>query len=139
MKKNKVYKFNELMDPELGIELGLHNFLADKGDQDYFFDSKPINKMWDEGVIKVWIYNVQFEGDSLIFQSKISIDDKKFDIYLLVDHEGLVQFGSPKGMKYVASFEKALMPEFEYFQDMFWDIYYEIIPNDFWQVKSKVN
>ena len=29
MKNRKVFKFNELMDPELGIQLGLQNFQKD--------------------------------------------------------------------------------------------------------------
>jgi len=139
MKNRKIFKFNELMDPELGIDLGLHNFLKDPKDKDYFFDFKEVNKLWDEDVIKVFIYNVRFDGDSLIFKSKITIYCEDFDIYILVDFDQNVEFGSEKGQEYIELFEIAIEDELEYFQDMFSDIYDELIPYDFWEVKSKVN
>ena len=40
---------------------------------------------------------------------------------------------------YIDSFEKSIVGELEYLEDMFSDIYDEIIPDDFWEVKSKVN
>jgi len=139
MKNKKVFKFNELMDPEMGIALGLHNFQRDLKDDDYFFDLKEVNKLWDEDVVKVFIYNVRFDSDSLIFKSKITIYGEDFDIYILVDFDQNVEFGSEQGQEYVELFESAIEDELEYFQDMFSDIYDEIIPDDFWDVKSKVN
>jgi hypothetical protein len=139
MKNKKIFKFNELMDPELGIDLGLHNFLKDPKDKDYFFDIKEIDKLWDEDVIKVFIYNVRFDSDSLIFKSKITIYGEDFDIYILVDFDQNVEFGSEKGQEYIELFENAIEGELEYFQDMFSDIYDELIPYNFWEVKSKMN
>ena len=139
MKNRKIFKFNELIDPELGIDLGLHNFLKDPKDKDYFFDFKEVNKLWDEDVIKVFIYNVRFDGDSLIFKSKITIYGEDFDIYILVDFDQNVEFGSEQGPEYIELFENAITDELEYFQDMFSDIYDELIPYDFWDVKSKNN
>ena len=139
MKNRKVFKFNELMTPEMSIQLGLDSFTKDLNDADYFFDIKEINKLWDEDVIKVYIYNVSFESDSLVFKSKITIYGEDFDIYILVDHSENVEFGSEKGYEYVELFEETLEEELEYFKDMFEDIYDEIIPEDFWEVKSKVN
>jgi hypothetical protein len=139
MKNRKVFKFNELMDPEMGIELGLYNFLKDPKDSDYFFDVREVNKLWDEGVIKVYVYNVRFDGDSLIFKTKITIYEDEFDIYILVDYDENVEFGSEEGLDYVNDFEIKIESELEYFKDMFADIYEEIIPDDFWQVKSKMN
>ena len=139
MKNRKIFKFNELMTPEMSIGLGLHNFLKDPKDKDYFFDSKEVNKLWDEDVIKVFIYNVRFDSDSLIFKSKITIYGEDFDIYILVDFDQNVEFGSEQGQEYIELFEIAIEDELEYFQDMFSDIYDDLIPNDFWEVKSKNN
>lgn len=139
MKNRKIFKFNELMDPELGIDLGLHNFLKDPKDKNYFFDSKEVNKLWDEDVIKIFIYNVGFDTDSLIFKSKITIYGEDFNIYILVDFDQNVEFGSEQGQEYIELFESAIEDELEYFQDMFSDIYDDLIPNDFWEVKSKNN
>jgi hypothetical protein len=139
MKNRKVFKFNELMDPELGIQLGLQNFQKDPKDEDYFFDFKEVNKLWDEDVIKVYVYNVRFDGDSLIFKTKITIYEDEFDIYILVDYDENVEFGSEEGLDYVDDFDLKIESELEYFQDMFGDIYDELIPHDFWQVKSKMN
>jgi hypothetical protein len=140
MKNRKVFKFNELMDPEMGIELGLYNFLKDPKDSDYFFDVREVNKLWDEGVIKVYVYNVRFDGDSLIFKTKITIYEDEFDIYIFFDDDENVEFGSEKDVDlddFDLKIERFLKEE--YFQDMFFDIYDEIIPHDFWQVKSKMN
>ena len=63
MKKKKVFKFNELMDPEMGIELRLPSFLKDTDDENYFFNYKEINKLWDEGLVKVYVHDVRFDGD----------------------------------------------------------------------------
>ena len=139
MKNKKVFKFNELMDPELGIQLGLHNFQKNLKDDDYFFDLKEVNKLWDEGVVKIFVYNVRFDGDSLIFKTKVTIYEDEFDIHILVDYDENVEFGSEEGPKYIDSFDEAIESEIEYFKDMFSDIYDEIIPDDFWEVKSKVN
>ena len=139
MKNKKIFKFNELMDPELGIDLGLHNFLKDPKDENYFFDFKEVNNLWDEDVIKVYVYNVRFDGDSLIFKSKVTIYGEDFNIYILVDFDQNVEFGSEEGQEYVEIFESSIEDELEYFQDMFSDIYDEIIPDDFWEVKSKNN
>lgn len=139
MKNKKVFKFNELMDPELGIQLGLHNFQKNLKDDDYFFDLKEVNKLWDEGVVKIFVYNVRFDGDSLIFKTKVTIYEDEFDIHILVDYDENVEFGSEEGPKYIDSFDEAIESEIEYFKDMFSDIYDEIIPDDFWDVKSKVN
>jgi len=139
MKNKKVFKFNELMDPELGIQLGLHNFQKNLKDDDYFFDVKEVNKLWDEGVVKVFVYNVRFDGDCLIFKTKITINDQEFEVYILVDFDENVEFGSEEGQEYIESFEECIDEELEYFKDMFADIYEEIIPDDFWEVKSKMN
>jgi hypothetical protein len=112
---------------------------GDPKDKDYFFDFKEVNKLWDEDVIKVFIYNVRFDGDSLIFKSKITIYGEDFDIYILVDFDQNVEFGSEQGPEYIELFENAITDELEYFQDMFSDVYDELIPYDFWEVKSKVN
>ena len=127
------------MDPELGIQLGLHNFQKNLKDDDYFFDLKEVNKLWDEGVVKIFVYNVRFDGDSLIFKTKVTIYEDEFDIHILVDYDENVEFGSEEGPKYIDSFDEAIESEIEYFKDMFSDIYDEIIPDDFWEVKSKVN
>ena len=50
-----------------------------------------------------------------------------------------VEFGSEEGLDYVNDFDLKIESELEYFQDMFGDIYDELIPHDFWQVKSKMN
>jgi len=139
MKNKKVFKFNELMDPEMGMALGLHSFQKDLKDDDYFFDLKEVNKLWDEDVVKVYVYNVRFDGDTLIFKTKITIYKDEFDIYILVDYDENVEFGSEQGQEYIDSFEKSIVGELEYLEDMFSDIYDEIIPDDFWEVKSKVN
>ena len=139
MKNKKVFKFNELMDPEMGMALGLHSFQRDLKDDDYFFNLKEVNKLWDEDVVKIYVYNVRFDVDSLIFKTKITIYEDEFDIYILVDYDENVEFGSEKGPKYIDSFEKSIGGELEYLEDMFSDIYDEIIPDDFWDVKSKVN
>ena len=139
MKNKKVFKFNELMDPEMGMELGLYNFLKDPKDDDYFFDVKEVNKLWDEGVVKVFVYNVRFDGDCLIFKTKITLSSKEFEVYILVDFDENVEFGSEEGSEYIDSFEESIDEELEYFKDMFSDIYEEIIPDDFWEVKSKNN
>lgn len=139
MKNKKVFKFNELMNPELSIELGLQNFQKDLKDEDYFFDVKEVNKLWDEGVVKIFVYNVRFDGDSLIFKTKVTIYEDEFDIHILVDYDENVEFGSGEGLDYVNDFEIKIESELEYFQDMFADIYDEIIPDDFWEVKSKMN
>jgi hypothetical protein len=139
MKKKKVFKFNELMDPETSINLGLPDFLVDKDDEDYFFDYKEVNKLWDEGLIKVYVHNVRFDGDSLIFKTTITISEVEFEIYVLVDFSENVEFGSEQGSHYIESFEMVIEDELEYFQDMFEDIYNELIPEDFWKVKSRVN
>lgn len=139
MKKKKVFKFNELMDSETSINLGLPDFLVDKDDEDYFFDYKEVNKFWDEGLIKVYVYNVRFDGDSLIFKTTITISEVEFEIYVLVDFNEDVEFGSVQGSHYIESFEMVIEDELEYFQDMFEDIYNELIPEDFWKVKSRVN
>jgi len=139
MKNKKVFKFNELMTPEETKQLGLYPFLVNSDDEDYFFDFKEINKLWDEDVIKVFVYNVRFDGDSLIFKTKITIYGEEFDIYILVDYSENVEFGSEEGAEYIESFEQSLEDELDYFQDMFSDIYDELIPYDFWEVKSKVN
>jgi len=139
MKKKKVFKFNELMDPETSINLGLPDFLVDKDDEDYFFDYKEVNKLWDEGLIKVYVHNVRFDGDSLIFKTTITISEVEFEIYVLVDFSENVEFGSEQGSHYIESFEMVIGDELEYFQDMFEDIYNELIPEDFWKVKSRVN
>jgi hypothetical protein len=94
MKNKKVFKFNELMDPEMGMALGLHSFQKDLKDDDYFFDLKEVNKLWDEDVVKIYVYNVRFDGDSLIFKTKITIYEDEFDIYILVDYDENVEFGS---------------------------------------------
>jgi hypothetical protein len=137
--ESKVLSFNELMDPELSIELGLPSFQKDIDDKDYFFDKKEVNKTWDEDVVKIYVYNVRFDGDSLIFKTKITIYDNEFDIDMWVDYDENVEFGSEKGPEYIDSFEVAIEDELEYFQDMFFDIYDEIIPDDFWETRSKIN
>jgi hypothetical protein len=139
MKNRKLRRFNELMTPEETQKLGLFPFLANINDDDYFFDVKDVDRFYDEDEVKVHIHNVRFDGDSLIFKSTITLHDQEFDMYILVDFDQNVEFGSEKGKDYIESFEKALEPEFDYFVDMFEDIYNDIIPRDFWEVKSKVN
>ena len=139
MKNKGIKKFNELMTPEETFNLGLYPFLKNKDDEDYFFNSKTINRIYDEDVIKVQVYELRCEGDELIFRTKITINKSSFDIYIITDFDNNVHFGSSKGKNYIDSFEKALRPEFEYFMDMFEDIYRDMIPHDFWEVKSKVN
>ena len=139
MKNRNLKRFNELMTPEETKQLGLFPFLANPGDSDYFFDSKSVDKFYDEGEVKVHIHNVRFDGDSLLFKSTITIYEQDYDIYILVDFDQNVEFGSERGKSYIDNFEQALEPEFEYFVDMFEDIYNDIIPRDFWEVKSKVN
>jgi len=135
----KVLSFNELMSPELSIQLGLPSFQKDIDDKDYFFDNKEVNKTWDEDVIKIHVSSVKFDGDSLVFDTIVTISGKDFPIYILVDFESNVEFGSPNGMKYVDDFIDSLGDELEYFQDMFEDVYGELIPNDFWETRSKIN
>jgi hypothetical protein len=139
MKNKRVLKFNELMTPEETMKLGLYPFLKDSSDDNYFFDEKKVDRIYDEGEVKVEIHNVRFDGDSLIFKSTITIYGNDFDIYILVDYNENVEFGSEKGREYLERFEKSFEPEFEYFIDMFEDIYDDIIPHDFWEVKSKSN
>jgi len=139
MKNKGIKKFNELMTPEETFNLGLYPFLKNEDDEDYFFNSKTINRIYDEDVIKVQVYDLRCEGDELIFRTKITINKSSFDIYIITDFNNNVHFGSSKGKNYIDSFEKALRPEFEYFMDMFEDIYRDMIPHDFWEVKSKVN
>lgn len=139
MKNKNLKRFNELMTPEETRQLGLFPFLANANDDDYFFDFKEVDRFYDESEIKVHIHNVRFDGDSLIFKSTITIYEKPFDIYILVDFNENVEFGSEKGKEYIEHFEDSIEPEFDYFVDMFEDIYNDIIPRDFWEVKSKVN
>ena len=138
MKNKKVSKFNELMTPEMSKQLGLFSFSKNSDDTDYFFDFKEVNKLWDEDVIKVLIYNMRFDGDSLIFKSEITIYGEEFDIYILVDYNENVEFGSEEGSDYIETFEAALEDELDYFKDMFEDIYNELVPHDFWEVKTRV-
>lgn len=137
--ESKVLSFNELMDPELSIELGLPSFQKNIDDKDYFFDEKEVNKTWDEDIIKIHVSSVKFDGDSLIFDTIVTISGKDFPIFILVGFDSSVEFGSPKGMEYVDDFMDSLGAEFEYFQDMFDDVYDEVIPQDFWEIRSKMN
>ena len=139
MKNKRVKKFNELMTPEETFNLGLYPFLKNKDDEDYFFDFKTLNRIYDEDIVKVQVYDVRFEGNELIFRTKITIHKSSFDIYVIVDFDSNVHFGTSKGRNYMDNFERVLKPEFDYFIDMFEDIYKDIIPHDFWEVKSKVN
>ena len=140
MKKNKkIFKFNELMTPDMYIELGLDKLQKNINDKDYFFNYKEVNKLWDEDIIKIYIYNISFDKIYLIFKSRITIYDKDFYIYILVDYDQNVEFGSERGFKYIYSFEESIESELEYFKDMFLDIYDELIPYDFWDVMGKVN
>lgn len=139
MKNKRVFRVNELMTPDQTKELGLLPFMVNPKDDDYFFDYKRVNKFWDEGAIKVFIRSLSFESDSLVFKSRITILGKDYDIFILVDYNENVEFGSEKGPEYVEEFEDAIEGELEYFKDMFEDIYDELIPDDFWEVKSKVN
>ena len=139
MKNRKLKRFNELMTPEESSKLGLFSFLQGFDNDDYFFRSKPINKLWDEGLIKIYVYNVTFDGDSLVFDTKIDIGDENFDIFILVNFDETVEFGSEKGPEYIGEFESAIEDELDYFKDMFEDVYSEIIPHDFWEVKSRNN
>ena len=139
MKNKRVKKFNELVDPEMSISLGLPAFLVDQNNKDYFFDYKQINKLWDEDFIKVYVYSVNYDGDSLIFKTKITIYGEEFEIFIIADYDQNVEFGSDKGYDYLENFEEAIYDELEYFKDMIIDIYDEIIPSDFWEVKSRVN
>lgn len=139
MNNKNVKKFNELMNPELGLKLGIHNHLVNSDDQDYFFTFKQINRIYDEDIIKVLIYDVRSEGDELIFRTKITIQKNSFDIYIIVDFDNNVEFGTSKGKNYMEKFERVMKPEFEYFTDMFENIYKDIIPHDYWEVKSKMN
>jgi hypothetical protein len=138
--ESKVLSFNELMDPELSIELGLPSFQKDIDDKDYFFDKKEVNKTWDKGVIKIYVYNVSFDGETLMFKTKITIYEDEFDIYIFFDDDENVEFGSEKDVDlddFDLKIERFLKEE--YFQDMFFDIYDEIIPDDFWETRSKIN
>ena len=137
--ENKILFFNELMDPELSIKLGLPSFQKDPDDKDYFFNIKDVNKTWDEDIIKIEVLTIKFDGDSLVFDTVVTISGKEFPIYILVDFESNVQFGSPNGIEYVDDFIDALGAELEYFQDMFDDVYDELIPDDFWELRSKMN
>lgn len=139
MKNRNLKRFNELMTPEESEKLGLFPFLANPNDDDYFFDFKEIDRVYDEDEVKVHIHNVRFDGDSLIFQSTITLHEKEFDMYILVDFDQNVEFGSENGKVYIEEFEEALDPELDYFIDMFEEIYNDIVPRDFWEVKSKVN
>jgi len=139
MSPKRIRKFNELMDPELSMSLGLQNYLVDPKDEDYFFDSKVINKIYDESVIKVFVYDIRSEGQELIFRTKIQIHKSSFDIHIITDFDNNVEFGTSKGKHYMHTFEKILKPELEYFIDMFEDIYKDLIPEDYWQVKGLVN
>jgi hypothetical protein len=139
MGQKKIKKFNELMDPELSIELGLHKHLVNKDDDDYFFSTKKVNKFYDEDIIKVKVYEVIFEGEELIFKTKITVHKTNFDIFIITDFKGNVEFATSKGKNYMDTFERVMRPEFEYFIDMFEDIYKDIVPYDFWQVKGSVN
>lgn len=139
MSQKRIKKFNELMDPELGMELGLHTHLVDPKDEDYFFDSKVVNKIYDEGVIKVFVYDIRSDGQELVFRTKIQIHKLSFDIYIITDFNNDVEFGTSKGKHYMHSFEKILKPELEYFIDMFEDIYVDLIPHNYWEVKGKNN
>jgi len=139
MSSKRVKKIFELMTPEEGMKLGLFPFLKNPDDDDYFFDFKTVNKIYDEDLIKVYIYDIRSEGQELIFRTKITIHKNSFEIYIITDFDNNVEFGTNKGKSYMDNFEKVLKPEFEYFMDMFEDIYKDLIPHDYWEVKSKVN
>jgi hypothetical protein len=139
MNPKKIRKFNELMDPELATELGLLKHLVNEDDEDYFFDFKTINRIYDEDIIKVIVYDVRVEGEQLYFRTKITIHKTSFDIYIITDFSNNVEFATDKGEAYMHRFEKILKPELVYFVDMFEDIYRDIIPEDYWEVKSNVN
>ncbi len=139
MKNKKVFKFNELVDPELGMELGLYDFQKTLKDEDYFFTEKEIDRLYDEDVIKIYVKSVLNKGEWLIFDIEVTVNNKEFQIYLFTDLEENVQFGSEKGRPYIENFKKELSDEFDYFIDMFSDVYDDIIPHDFWEVKSRNN
>ena len=104
MKNKRVFRVNELMTPEQTKELGLFHFMKNPKDDDYFFDYKRVNKFWDEGSIKVFIRSLSFESDSLVFKSKITILGKDYEIFILVDYNENVEFGSERGPEYVEDF-----------------------------------
>lgn len=134
--EDRILLFEELVDQITSDRLKLNQLTQGFDNKQYFFGHKEINEIYDAYKLEVLVKSVDLISLGVQFHIIVTHNDMKYDMYVYYDSNEEVWYGSQKGEGEVERLQDALGNDMETLNDVTRKIITDIIPDDFWEVRS---
>jgi hypothetical protein len=138
--ESKVLLFEELVDPEVIKSLKLDKFTDKEEYKKYFFDEREINEVYDAHIFEIKVIKVVYQQGLIVIPLEIEYKGSDYSMFMVYDSDDNVHYGSKTGEDGVEKITKTLGEEnMELFDSVTEQILNDHIPNDFWEIRNKLN
>lgn len=134
--EDRILLFEELVDQITSDRLKLNQLTQGFDNKQYFFGHKDINEIYDAYKLEVLVKSVDLISLGVQFHIIVTHNDTKYDMYVYYDSNEEVWYGSQKGEGEVKKLQDVLGNDMETLNDVTRKIITDIIPDDFWEVRS---
>ena len=123
---DKVLLFEELISPEV------RNTLTDN---DYFFDEKEINEIYEAYIFEIKVTKAFYKGGMIFIPLEVTIKGKSISIFMVYSPDENVYYDSETGDGEVDELRNILGSNWKLFDEVTEKILSDNLPEDFWQVR----
>jgi hypothetical protein len=123
---DKVLLFEELISPEM------RNTLTDN---DYFFDEKEINEIYEAYIFEIKVTKSFYKGGMIFIPLEVTIKGKSISIFMVYSPDENVYYDSETGDGEVDELRNILGSNWKLFDEVTEKILSDNLPEDFWQVR----
>ena len=137
---HQIEEIEESVDPETSKILKLHQFGAENKNK-YFFTNRKIDKFYDTHIFMIDVKDMEMltKDNAVKINCVVTIKNKDYDFFLYYNHDEEVFFGSPNGKEEVEEMREALGDNMERFHQITMKIIEDLLPEDFWERRSREN
>ena len=133
----RIKKVNELLDPETLRRLNIKPIKR----EDYFFGDKEVNKIYDAHIFEIIVKSMKMEtgGKAVLIDLLVSYKLKEYGVGIVYMDDENVFYGSMYESEYGIEELREDMGEsnMEVFDDVTEQIINDLIPEDFWEIRTR--
>jgi hypothetical protein len=138
--ESKVLLFEELVDPEVIKSLKLDKLTSKTEYKKYFFDEKEINEVYDAHIFEIKVTKIVYQQGVIVIPLEMEYKGSDYSMFMVYDSDESVYYGSKTGEAGMEEIRKILGEEnMELFDSVTEQILNDHIPNDFWEIRNKLN
>jgi hypothetical protein len=133
-------EIEESVDSETSKILKLHQFDVVNKDK-YFFTKKNIGKFYDTHIFMIDVKDMEMlsSDNAVKINCVVSVKNKDYNFFIYYNVEEEVFYGSPNGESEVKEMREELGDNMERFDQITMKILGDLLPEDFWERRSREN